>query len=345
MFNKTLIAGANNVIRLENKSIYKVLYIFNNYYIDEYYQTECVYTNGYDIMDIDKFIFKFMRTYKGDHKIDLFCTMLDYEIYDKQLFNYSKRYKYSDNMKKLFNYNLIQNKKKVKINPKFPSIRFHYSDILNKLKYHPLLYNYIYNYVQNTLNNKGLTNMNLNNLYNIFNEFFINLKKNTTINKIKNKYSNNNIKKKINYIFNNYVIKNGNKISKQIKNAIQLITKNDLTELKITVDTLAQNIQQLLIIISDLFFLRRFLDKNYIKNGILYTDTMGLSNIVYILVKYFGFDITNIYYGNIEQTTSIIKNLTLDNYMIQLIKLFTYHEQTGNINQCIDLGLFPDNFE
>ena len=48
--------------------------------------------------------------------------------------------------------------------------------------------------------------------------------------------------------------------------------------------------------LTDLYFIRRFITKDYIKNGIIYTGSAHLCDITYILTKYFNFKITNIFY-------------------------------------------------
>lgn len=343
---KIAISGANNVIRLENKLMGKTLYIFSNYILDEYQQTECNYKPGYDIVDIDKFLFKFMKTYKGQKKIDLFCSMLDYELLDDEYYDRAK-YIYMNNVKKLFQFNLLKEKNKIKINPKYPSIRLHYSDILNKLKYDPLLYFYTGNYIYPLLTNGKINSKyrflnHINILNDLFNVFFSDFKKNVIINKIKKKYTNSNIKKKMNIIFNKYVQQKGEYIIKTIKQIIKLVNKGELN-LEKQLLALEDNILLMFTLITDSYFLRRFLDKNYINTAIFYTTPNHFSDVVYLLVKYFDFKITNLYYNKSEQEININK-LHPDTYLLSLVEIFTNRDKNNKVIQCVELTDFPENF-
>ncbi len=45
--------------------------------------------------------------------------------------------------------------------------------------------------------------------------------------------------------------------------------------------------------IMDLYFLRRFLDKSYVTNGIIYTGAYHTMDIIYILINKFDFKLTH----------------------------------------------------
>jgi hypothetical protein len=95
--------------------------------------------------------------------------------------------------------------------------------------------------------------------------------------------------------------------------------------------------------IMDLFFLRRFLDKDYITNGIVYTGGFHSVFYIYILVKYFDFKITHISYiekniKNIEELENKIKNIS---DFKKLMKYLFPHK----LSQCANLTNFPPNFE
>ena len=59
--------------------------------------------------------------------------------------------------------------------------------------------------------------------------------------------------------------------------------------------------------ITDIYFLRRFLDKDYIKNVLTYCGRNHALNYIYFLVKYFNFKITKLYNSN-GMTLDDIKN-------------------------------------
>ena len=91
--------------------------------------------------------------------------------------------------------------------------------------------------------------------------------------------------------------------------------------------------------ITDLFFLRRFLDKDYVTNAISYTGAAHSINYINFLVSNFDFKITHYSYSeetNLEKLNMIAKN---DIYKLD----FILHPQ--KLIQCSDLSSFPtDDF-
>jgi hypothetical protein len=71
----------------------------------------------------------------------------------------------------------------------------------------------------------------------------------------------------------------------------------------------------LLSLITDLYFLRRFLDKKYIKNCILYTGSFHMVNLIYLLVKYFNYELTHSYYQSNPLTTQEIVKMKSNNLL------------------------------
>ena len=91
--------------------------------------------------------------------------------------------------------------------------------------------------------------------------------------------------------------------------------------------------------IIDIYFLRRFLDKNYITNAIVYSGSAHSEMYIKILLTHFNFNITHVSY-------SLIKNLTKLNEEIRkrdlndLSNLFL----PPDLYQCSDISHFPENF-
>lgn len=142
-------------------------------------------------------------------------------------------------------------------------------------------------------------------------------------NKLFHKYKNKNIQKIIIKIIQNYLfpiyyktLEDINKFISELEPLSNLISQKDLNKNKIgiTYGMLYSQFYQILaklyinfeIInskltvfnnrLSDLYFLRRFLDKNYITNGIIYCHISRPIIYLYILIKYFDFKITNYVY-------------------------------------------------
>ena len=97
---------------------------------------------------------------------------------------------------------------------------------------------------------------------------------------------------------------------------------------------------RLFVMIMDIYFLRRFIDKDYVTNAAVYTGSFHSVSYIYVLVKYFNFKITHYSYlrESIDNVTKKIKSA--DNvYMIN------YLFDPDELKQCIDLSTFPDLFE
>ena len=346
---KYLINGPNNVVRLTNED--KVLYIFGDYHLDTQYQTECIYSDKYESLDIDKFLLLFMKK-NNNIKYDIFHEIDEIKYYKNNINNnpFFKE-KYIDNISKLFQSN---------IKNKYTNFKFHYIEIRNNL----FLYNIIDNYIKNNFNlmydsiGKDFI-LQLTYLKKLITIFKKSLNKNKYIIKILNKYNDKNLKKKFNEIYN--IINNYFElIFKKIINLIKYIKlncyndianinniKNDINiNINNDIDDLYLLFLDIGVILTDLYFLRRFLDKQYIKNGILYTGLAHMCDISYLLVKYFNYKISHVNYihDNININNYIIElsnnNLT---YITMLSDLLT-KRNNNLIYQCTDLIDFPDNF-
>lgn len=90
----------------------------------------------------------------------------------------------------------------------------------------------------------------------------------------------------------------------------------------------------------DCYFLRRFLDKDYITNVIAYTG--ALHSIIYIefLVKEFGFKVTHASYSKISNINELNSEIKKSKNYINLKRLF----YPPVFNQCSDLTHFPKHF-
>jgi len=97
--------------------------------------------------------------------------------------------------------------------------------------------------------------------------------------------------------------------------------------------------------LMDVYFLRRFLDKDYITNGITYTGILHSMTYVYILGKFFDFDVTNFSYSsekNIKQINKKIRDMTPNDFTEELILPKLFYPAT--LFQCSDLTGFPEHF-
>nr|URM62503.1 hypothetical protein [Mimivirus sp.] len=94
--------------------------------------------------------------------------------------------------------------------------------------------------------------------------------------------------------------------------------------------------------LMDIYFLRRFLDKKYITNAIVYTGMFHSTTYIQILIKNFDFKITHVSYSsinNMKELNNRIKTTNLGEKEINEIflqKMYT---------QCSDMTNFPDMFQ
>lgn len=95
-------------------------------------------------------------------------------------------------------------------------------------------------------------------------------------------------------------------------------------------------------LIVDLFFLRRFLDKDYVTNGIVYTGVSHSLVYIYILVKYFDFKMTKVSYTGGDADADIeerIKKSTLQD-LTEVEGIFL----PKTFSQCVNMTEFPRGF-
>lgn len=98
------------------------------------------------------------------------------------------------------------------------------------------------------------------------------------------------------------------------------------------------------VMLTDIYFLRRFLDKTYIKNAIIYGGYLHTLDYIYLLVKHFNFKITHCSYvnKNIDYVTEKIKksynDFTDDDYHYEFLN------KNIEIYQCSNVTDFPKFF-
>ena len=174
-------------------------------------------------------------------------------------------------------------------------------------------------------------------------------------NKIKSLYKYDDIKVIMNKLLDknlanfNSVIKNIDNTIKRFDQYADIIIKNDpsshtirkmIRDIVNTVETIVYDqFVEYFARFTDIYFLRRFLDKDYITNAITYTGARHSNTYIDTLVKSFGFKITHAAYSKIadmDKLTNKIKKTSLTE--IQELML------PPDIQQCSDMTNFPANF-
>lgn len=361
--------GPLNLIRLEGtiNNQNKILYIFFDMHIDIKFQLNCPY-NG--CLNVVQYIIKSLNEGDSGKTFDIFCETwkTDLELttfykkrYIEEIIDFLKKYK-KQNVR--YHYIDIRSIIKKKFNMYF-DIVFNIID------------NYFSNKITLQIYNDFVENLNnIKNEIDYLKKSFLSNNNESDhsyiIKKINFKYSNNAIRTKLNELFEfvNYGLSKANenidgilqlleenknfllrKKSKLIKKNIFGIVfytysrnYNHLLNLQISIDNIITDINLVVMLslqtLVDIYFLRRFLDKTYITNGIVYTGAAHSSTYIYTLVKYFNFKITNASHINekIENVEILLRKSSMKNIPSHLFF-------PSIPTQCINIEKFPKGFE
>jgi len=104
-------------------------------------------------------------------------------------------------------------------------------------------------------------------------------------------------------------------------------------------DEIQEKIRDIFLKITDLFFLRRFLDKDYITKAIVYTGGAHSVNYINVLTSFFDFKITHFSHSD-ERDLEKLNKIAKENPS----KLF-YVLNPPELVQCSDLSGFPNDFD
>ena len=89
----------------------------------------------------------------------------------------------------------------------------------------------------------------------------------------------------------------------------------------------------------DMYFIRRFLDKDYITNGIVYTGMLHSVAYIFTLMKYFDFKITHFHY--LKESPQKLQELVKKMDNMYDLKQYIY---PPIIYQCTNMSEFPPDF-
>jgi hypothetical protein len=347
------INGPFNYVQLSGNTnnIQKNITIFMDVHLDINNQTRC---DSFDSSDIAQYLYQLIK----DTKIPLdFFLEIRHEFLNQS--QTDKKDIYIFEAMEMFKSEFIIEKNKVKYAKSNQNVRLHYLDIRDHLQFSYVLDELNKNILPklNSLKNDVLSDSNkinkleqikqhINIIKKYTNDIFekymnIYLDKSTIykkksqeyyLNKIIHKYKHLCVKKNIDEFHKKNIIEYNSKFNTLTSEIILYIilykadvnNKSYLLKLYALYDNLYNNIFELYALITDIYFLRRFLDKDYIQNVITYCGRNHALNYIYFLVKYCNFSITKIYNTN---------GLTIDDITNKI-------KETDELNKIYNLFLF-----
>lgn len=363
------INGPINIIRLAKKG--KILYLFFDVHENIADQTECNTNNNIDIVN-----FLHESFLKLKDNIDFFLEASPLIFTDNETIDNIRKENYIDSIQKWVarNFNYDKNRDKVLQSNKYTHVRFHYFDFRQYFEYLEFKDVDIISFIGTfTKNMKELSSMLLESSHSQHKHpILLSETKNIEIRqrfiyKIMNRYNNNQIKKKItkyihsvyspfiknslNYVYDNFPKVNEaieiyehprNKLNKRGYGLNYEVVKKSSCFIDIFAHKVINLWLDTFVYLVDIYFIRRFLDKNYIKRSVIYAGAFHCIHIILVLVKYFDFEITHAFYSSVKlrKINEIIKNLKHDD-PYQLIEYLW----TPYLFQCSDMKDFPENFE
>lgn len=122
------------------------------------------------------------------------------------------------------------------------------------------------------------------------------------------------------------------------------INRNEIRNILTNLNNMTERLYIMFIIIfsrfMDIYFLRRFLDKDYITNAIAYTGSSHSCTYIEILTQEFNFTITHTSYSTISDLSEL-NRIVKTKKSAELNEIF----YPPILNQCSELSNFPKNFE
>ena len=371
--SETLINGPVNVARLEGKigSVPKVIYLFMDRHDSVVHQTECTDIFAKDVNTY--FVDTFKEIKGSDTTYDFFMETNLGESKESQSDSFFQlRERYIDDMIRLFTglFRFDNDSNKIKINEVFENVRLHYLDIRDHLQV-TIRDEYQLDNVLGRINPRNLKLRDLklvsfelksirDNLQKLLDLFSKPIGSNNTViddsnipynldpkivsyfvRKMEDQYHHQDVKKILNDALQK-LLSMGKEIMAHINQLIakydSLVKEKTLLPSHILFDETYPIIDEGLINfyarLTDIFMLRRFLDKDYITNAITYSGIAHSSYYINVLVNRFGFKLTHL----ANKTGSLaltLKDIKAGN------KGTSIFMQQG---QCSDMTSFPKHF-
>lgn len=327
-------------------------------------QTRC---ESFDNIDISYYLYT--KINNTTEPLDFFMEIRSSQIYNKNISN--KRDIYINEVINLFKSEFtiekIQDKELIKYSKSNLNVRLHFLDIRDHFNLFNII-DIIKKDISNDINlfsiitnidnkNKCIDRIlsNLKQIEKMINNFSqykkevikhdskiydkINDREKYYLDKVLNKYNDPVLKKNINLFIKNHY----NTLLLNLKYYFEMI-KDDIFETtninEININEIQKNINaihQLTIdlysLFTDIYLLRRVLDKNYINKSIIYTGAQHSVNYIYFLVKYYNFKIIKVYNSSEKNMDVMTEKILNVQKVYDIYDLFLLRE---NVIQCIE---------
>jgi hypothetical protein len=355
------INGPVNYVQLIGNinNIQKNITIFMDVHLDLNNQTRC---DSFDSVDISYYLYNVIKNTTSS--LDFFMEIRQTDLFTPIT---NKRDIYINEVINLFRSEFIIEKDKVKYSKTNENVRLHYLDIrdylelfyvttqikyeilpiLNSLKNDKLIYddkikkiehikyhiNLIKEYTEKIYKNKNIIETSKKQSYTKKSQKYY-------LDKIIHKYNNDKLKDNLNMFLNINIEDYLTDFYKIIKHILIILDTYMIDTSKIYIlDNLLKNFNKLdeLIVdiytmFTDVYFLRRFLDKNDIQNAISYCGNQHAMNYIYFLVYYLDFKIIKLYNSNGLALDDIMNKIKNINNLREVYNLF----KDENTIQCIN---------
>ena len=360
------INGPVNYIQLSGtiNNIHKNITIFLDKHFSIDNQTRC---ESFNSIDIPQYLYKLIKD--TNESLDFFLEIRDNQIKEKKS---DKKDIYIIDVIEMFKTEFLIENDKVKYSKSNPNVRFHYLDIrdhlgifyitqlinndmqpllnslknytlndVDKLKKTTILIEYIkqsQQYIKKIIKNKASIQKSESQQFDKKSQEYY-------LNKIIHKYNEKTLKRNLNIFLTTNMKKYINEINDILTNIIDNIFSYKMNfKNNFYLDETIKSFNELNIIIlklytlfTDIYFLRRVLDKDYIKNVVSYCGNYHGLNYMFFLVKFCDFKIIKIYNSNNMTINDIIDKLKNINYVKQVYTMFTIENE--KIKQCVDVPI------